>query len=195
LDQREIQAIPKGELGKNTKKTAYLLILEILSAAKIARQALVPTEGVSFDEYRILMCLNAASVKNGKANGKERPRNQEYLADELGLSASRISSLLASMDESRAASDAGRGNPRSRAWITRQEDITNNRQKIISLTEAGKSVLRTARRDYTHQISKALAALPLRDLIQMRTLLCRLNVALNPSHEPVFGASFRARWV
>jgi hypothetical protein len=79
LDEREIQAIPKGELGKNTKKTAYLLILEILSAAKIARQAL------------------------------ERPRNQEYLADELGLSASRISSLLASMDESRAASDAGRG--------------------------------------------------------------------------------------
>jgi hypothetical protein len=109
LDEREIQAIPKGELGKNTKKTAYLLILEILSAAKIARQALVPTEGVSFDEYRILMRLNAASVKNGKANGKDSLRNQEYLADELGLSASRISSLLASMDESRAASDAGRG--------------------------------------------------------------------------------------
>ena len=31
LDEREIQATPKGELGKNTKKTAYLLILGSVS--------------------------------------------------------------------------------------------------------------------------------------------------------------------
>jgi hypothetical protein len=54
-------------------------------------------------------------------------------------------------------------------WVSIHPKIWVQRRPV------GKAVLLMARRDYKRQISKALAALPLRDLIQMRTLLCRLN--------------------
>jgi DNA-binding MarR family transcriptional regulator len=109
---------------------------------------------------------------------------QENLARELGLSASRISSILDSMDASLPVTEERQGGGANhRGWIVRKDNPVRRRQKAVSLTGHGETILRTARRDYMHQIYKAVEAVGLRDLLQLRNLLIRLNRALNSNHE------------
>jgi DNA-binding MarR family transcriptional regulator len=160
----------------DVEQYAYSAIFEILSAAKILHQKLVATEAISFAEFRILMRLERAEKAGGFVI-------QEHLVKELGLSPSRISKILDALDAS--FSLPGRrqvqgGKPR--AWIMRTDARANRRQKVVSLTDEGKKILNCARPYYTRQIYKAVKAVGLRDLLQMRISLLCLNNALDPRH-------------
>ena len=87
----EIEQFSQKELEAISENTAYSVILEILSAAKTVHQKLAPTKGISFDEFRILMRLQKAEQEGGFVI-------QEDLVQELGLSPSRISSILNALD-------------------------------------------------------------------------------------------------
>jgi DNA-binding MarR family transcriptional regulator len=183
LSEREIQDIeqlPQKELETISENAAYSVILEILSAAKTVHQKLAPAREITFDEFRILMRLQRAEHEGGYVI-------QENLVKELGLSPSRISSILNSMDASLPPVPEGEqtdfGNPRP--WIKRKDDPSRRRQKLVSLTDEGKRILNAALPEYVSQIYKAVKALGLRDLLQLRIALFRLNLALDPTHTPI----------
>jgi DNA-binding MarR family transcriptional regulator len=73
----------------------------------------------------------------------------------------------------------------ARAWIMRKDNPARRRQKLVSLTDHGKRILKAARRDYMRQIYKAVEAVGLRDLLQLRISLFRLNLALNQNHDSI----------
>jgi hypothetical protein len=85
----------------DVEEYAYSVLLEILAAAKTVHQKLVTTKGISFDEFRILMRLERAE-KDGSFV------IQEHLVQELGLSPSRISSILNALDASVHFQEAAR---------------------------------------------------------------------------------------
>jgi len=163
----------------DVEEYAYSVLLEILAAAKTVHQKLVTTKGISFDEFRILMRLERAE-KDGSFV------IQEHLVQELGLSPSRISSILNALDASDSfpgGRQAGKIN--SRAWIKRKEDPARRRQKLVSLTDEGKRMLDAARPDYMRQIQKAVKAVGLKNLLQLRFSLFCINLALDPRHTPI----------
>jgi DNA-binding MarR family transcriptional regulator len=164
---QRIQQLPKQELDEISENIAYAVMLEIFAAAKSAPDILVPTAGISFEEFRILMCLQKAAVKKELVI-------QDNLVTELRLSPSRISSILNSMDA--ALSHA-------RAWIKRKDNPARRREKLLSITDEGERILEEARDGYMHQIYKLFETIGLRDLIQLRIFLFRLNSALNTKYE------------
>jgi DNA-binding MarR family transcriptional regulator len=175
----DIEELPQKELEAISENAAYSVILEILSAAKTVHQKLAPAREITFDEFRILMRLQRAEQEGGYVI-------QENLVEELGLSPSRISSILNSMDASLPLPEghpAGEVTPRP--WIKRKDDPTRRRQKLVSLTDEGKRILNAARPDYMGQIYKAVSAVGLRDLLQLRVALFRLNLALDPKHTTI----------
>jgi DNA-binding MarR family transcriptional regulator len=182
LSDREIhdvEQLPQKELEAISENAAYSVILEILSAAKTLHQKLAPAKEITFDEFRILMRLQRAEEEGGYVI-------QENLVEELGLSPSRISSILNSIDASLPLPEghqADYANPRP--WIKRRDDPSRRRQKLVSLTEEGKRTLNSARPDYMGQIYKAVKAVGLRDLLQLRIALFRLNIALDPKHTTI----------
>jgi DNA-binding MarR family transcriptional regulator len=175
----DIEQLPQKELDAISENAAYSVILEILSAAKTVHQKLAPAREITFDEFRILMRLQRAEQEGGYVI-------QENLVEELGLSPSRISSILNSMDASLPLPD---GHPvevvSPRPWIKRKDDPSRRRQKLVSLTDEGKRILSAARPDYMGQIYKAVKAVGLRDLLQLRIALFRLNLALDPKHTTI----------
>ena len=62
----QIKKIPEATLAEIEEKTAYLVVLEILDAGRTAREKLVPTEGITFDEYRILSLLHTHGAAEQK---------------------------------------------------------------------------------------------------------------------------------
>jgi DNA-binding MarR family transcriptional regulator len=175
----DIEQFPQKELEAIAENTAYSAILEILSAARTVHQKLAPTKEISFDEFRILMRLQRAAQEGSHVI-------QEDLVQELGLSPSRISSILNPLDASLPLPDgrlAEAANPR--AWIKRKDDPRRRHQKLLSLTDEGRRVLNAARPEYMRQIYKAVKAVGLRDLLQLRVSLFRLNLALDPKHTAI----------
>jgi DNA-binding MarR family transcriptional regulator len=174
----EIEKFPQKELEGIAENTAYSVILEILSAAKTVHQKLAPTKEISFDEFRILMRLQRAEQEGGHVI-------QENLVEELGLSPSRVSSILNAIDASLPLPEGQAKRATSRPWIKRRDDPSRRLQKLVSLTEEGKKVLTAARPEYMRQIYKAVKAVGFRDLLQLRVALYRLNVALDPNHTTI----------
>ncbi len=174
----DIENFPQKELEQIAENTAYSVILEILSAAKTVHQKLAPTKDISFNEFRILMRLQRAEQEGGHVI-------QENLVEELGLSPSRVSSILNALDASLPLPEGQAKRVTSRPWIKRRDDPNRRLQKLVSLTEDGKKVLNAARPEYSRQIYKAVAAVGFRDLLQLRVALFRLNVALDPKHTTI----------
>lgn len=174
----EIESFAQKELEEISENTAYSVILEILSAAKTVHQKLAPAKEISFDEFRILMRLQRAEQEGGSVI-------QENLVEELGLSPSRVSSILNALDASLPLPEGQGKRPTTRPWIKRRDDPARRLQKLVSLTDEGKKVLNAARPDYMRQIYKTVKAVGFRDLLQLRVSLFRLNVALDPNHTTI----------
>lgn len=175
----DIEQLPQKELEAISENTAYSVILEILSAAKTVHQKLAPTKGISFDEFRILMRLQKAEQEGGFVI-------QEDLVQELGLSPSRISSILNALDTDLPMKKGRKGEGlNARNWIKRKDDPSRRLQKLVSLTEDGKKTLNSARPDYMRQTYKAVKAVGLRELLQLRISLFRLNMTLDPKHTTI----------
>jgi DNA-binding MarR family transcriptional regulator len=168
----QIESFPQKERQDISEKIGYSVILEILSAAKTVRQKLEPAKEISFDEFRILMRLQRAEQEGGYVI-------QENLVEELGLSPSRISTILNALDASLPLPDGQAGRVTSRPWIKRRDDPARRQQKLVSLTEEGKRVLTATRPGYRRQICRAVEAVGFGDLLQLRVALLRLNVALS----------------
>jgi DNA-binding MarR family transcriptional regulator len=165
----------RKEFEEISERAAYSAIIEILAAAKRVRQKLAPAKGISFDEFRILLCLQSAEEEGLFVI-------QENLVQELGLSPSRISTILNTMDASLPFPECQAGRVTSRPWIKRTDDPACRVQKLLFLTEEGKKVLGAARPGYLRQISKAVEAVGLGNLVQLRVVLKHLNGALDFNH-------------
>jgi len=111
---------------------------------------------------------------------------QEDLVQELGLSPSRISSILNALDTDLPMKKGRKGEGlNARNWIKRKDDPSRRLQKLVSLTEDGKKTLNSARPDYMRQTYKAVKAVGLRELLQLRISLFRLNMTLDPKHTTI----------
>jgi DNA-binding MarR family transcriptional regulator len=162
-DQKEREEI--------SESIAYPVILEIFSAAKAVHQSLAPAKGVSFDEFRILMRLQKAEQEGIFVI-------QENLVQELGLSPSRISTILSALDASLPLPKDQAKHVTSRPWIRRTDDPACRVQKLVSLTEEGKRVLSAARPGYRRQVCNAVETVGVGELLQLRAALNRLILAL-----------------
>jgi DNA-binding MarR family transcriptional regulator len=68
---------------------------------------------------------------------------------------------------------------KNRAWIKRTQNPIRRREMLLSITDKGKEILEKAHPGYMDQISKLFETIGLRDLIQLRIFLFRLNLVLN----------------
>lgn len=184
LSAPEISAILSSpERGRVEEEIAFLVTVEILAAAKNARNKLVPTEGISFDEFSILAILRR-DLEINKSNSGYLGLSQSLISSEINLPASTVSIILERLAR-------GKGNDKAEApWIERIENPTNRREKLIKITPEGKANLRNARKDYKAQIrTSLLAILDIPQMLELRQTLFRFNVSLNPKHDPSGGDS------
>jgi DNA-binding MarR family transcriptional regulator len=170
----KIHNLPAAKLDKLTQDITYLLLREITAANKNARNKLVPSEGINFDEFRTLAFLAQAEKQS-----ENRTVSQTDIAAELHLSTSTITNLLDKMDVARGLNASN-----NRGWITRLENPNYRKEKLVSLTDEGRARIRAARSDYKREASKGLLrSLACEDLVALLVNLLRFNVALDPKHD------------
>jgi DNA-binding MarR family transcriptional regulator len=173
-----IQNLPNNEREELEERLAFSIASEILSTSKLVRLTMVPTEGISFDEFRILSVLHSKQLLAKRELAVEPGVNQKTLAAETNISPSLVSGLLDKMDES--LTEEGHD---SRQWISRVENRKNRKEKLITLTSQGVKSYLKARKDYKRQINKTFgAALTIQQLIELRASLVRINTTMDPSH-------------
>ncbi len=177
LEVAKIFELPPAKQTAIEEESALLLLLEIMAAGKLAKLKLVPTEDINFDEFSILSILLTDATAH-KGDSSYQGMLNATLKSEVNLIPSTLSVALNKLVK---RSEDGKPAP----WIEMQEYPPDRTQKLIAITEHGKAKLKKARKDFMAELRKSLLTLlDLKQILELRDVLFRFNVTLNPKHDP-----------